>query len=546
MGNSIQDLFQDLSEVVAKPLNWVWEGVIPAGKLSVLIGESGAGKSYLAMHIAAKVSRGLPLPKLSPASATFPERSNATARNKTPEAASETPAGSPPEPASGSRSDSACGSLPEPSHVPPLDPGSTSAELDPVPEIPEIPGKPQRVVFFAAEDAPDDTLLPRLTAMGADVSNISVLRTREPRKSGEPASGDQAFGDPAAGESSHGLEHRSFRLTRDLSRLEESLDRLKERGTEVGLMVLDPIDRYFSPSDKRADRADAYSRLAGLAERTGVAILVIADPKLSRNGTVEYHLAMAHREELINTARSVFLVAKDLEHLCRRLLLPIKSNLCEEMTGLAFFVEQGDLDWDSESIPLTGEEYFLQAKEKLKNPLVREEVHEIHRATNWLREKLTPGRALSSWIRLGASGFDISYANLRQAFKILGCRITKESRGRYFWQLHGKEFQASEEEQNTPLETPEGGYGKFREGAPASKPYYPDDDIPLSRAQGAQTVHDDPDSWVEEDDSLAAEQGAQQGAQTVRRGFYGEILHDSEDVQDAQPYPINRPGPAFG
>ena len=541
MGNSIQDLFQDLSEVVAKPLNWVWEGVIPSGKLSVLIGESGAGKSYLAMHVAAKVSRGLPLPKLSPASATFPERANATARNKTPEAASETPAGSPPEPASGSRSDSACGSLPEPSHVPPLDPGSTSAELDPVPEIPEIPGKPQRVVFFAAEDAPDDTLLPRLTAMGADVSNISVLRTQEPKKTGEPASGDQAFA-----ESSHGFEHCSFRLTRDLSRLEESLDRLKERGTEVGLMVLDPIDRYFSPCDKRADRAEAYSRLAALAERTGVAILVIADPKLSRNGTVEYHLAMAHREELINTARSVFLVAKDLEHLCRRLLLPIKSNLCEEMTGLAFFVEQGDLDWDSESIPLTGEEYFLQAKEKLKNPLVREEVHEIHRATNWLREKLTPGRALSSWIRLGASGFDISYANLRQAFKILGCRITKESRGRYFWQLHGKEFQASEEEQNTPLETPEGGYGKFREGAPASKPYYPDDDIPLSRAQGAQTVHDDPDSWVEEDDSLAAEQGAQQGAQTVRRGFYGEILHDSEDVQDAQPYPINRPGPAFG
>ena len=541
MGNSIQDLFQDLSEVVAKPLNWVWEGVIPAGKLSVLIGESGAGKSYLAMHVAAKVSRGLPLPKLSPASATFPERANATARNKTPEAASETPAAPVSDPSSGSRSESACGSLSEPPRVSPPDPGSGSAELDPLPEIPEIPGKPQRVVFFAAEDAPDDTLLPRLTAMGADVSNISVLRTREPKKTGEPASGDQAFA-----ESSHGFEHRSFRLTRDLSRLEESLDRLKERGTEVGLMVLDPIDRYFSPSDKRADRADAYSRLAGLAERTGVAILVIADPKLSRNGTVEYHLAMAHREELINTSRSVFLVAKDLEHLCRRLLLPIKSNLCEEMTGLAFFVEQGDLDWDSESIPLTGEDYFLQAKEKLTNPLVREEVHEIHRATNWLREKLTPGRALSSWIRLGASGFDISYANLRQAFKILGCRITKESRGRYFWQLHGKEFQASEEEQNTPLETPEGGYGKFREGAPASKPYYPDDDIPLSRAQGAQTAHDDPDSWVEEDDSLAAEQGAQQGAQTVRRGFYGEILHDSEDVQDAQPYPINRPGPAFG
>lgn len=51
-----------LSDVTPKPVNWLWPGVIPKGKLSLLVGHPGLGKSTLTAAIAAIVSTGRPWP----------------------------------------------------------------------------------------------------------------------------------------------------------------------------------------------------------------------------------------------------------------------------------------------------------------------------------------------------------------------------------------------------------------------------------------------------------------------------------------------------
>jgi len=51
-----------LSEVQARPVQWLWLGRIPFGKVTLLDGEPGSGKSLLALDIAARVTRGLPMP----------------------------------------------------------------------------------------------------------------------------------------------------------------------------------------------------------------------------------------------------------------------------------------------------------------------------------------------------------------------------------------------------------------------------------------------------------------------------------------------------
>jgi AAA domain len=48
-----------LFHIKAKPRGWVWKGVIPAGQLSLLIGERSVGKSLLALDLAARVTQGL-------------------------------------------------------------------------------------------------------------------------------------------------------------------------------------------------------------------------------------------------------------------------------------------------------------------------------------------------------------------------------------------------------------------------------------------------------------------------------------------------------
>lgn len=47
-----------ISEIPAEPLSWLWPGRIPLGKLTILSGDPGLGKSLMTLAVAAAVSRG--------------------------------------------------------------------------------------------------------------------------------------------------------------------------------------------------------------------------------------------------------------------------------------------------------------------------------------------------------------------------------------------------------------------------------------------------------------------------------------------------------
>jgi hypothetical protein len=50
------------SDIAVKKLNWIWEGFIPEGKITVLAGDPRLGKSTLIVDIIARISRGMTLP----------------------------------------------------------------------------------------------------------------------------------------------------------------------------------------------------------------------------------------------------------------------------------------------------------------------------------------------------------------------------------------------------------------------------------------------------------------------------------------------------
>jgi predicted ATP-dependent serine protease len=50
--------------VTAQEVEWLWYPYIPRGKLTLLEGNPGVGKSYLALQFCAIVSRGRPWPKV--------------------------------------------------------------------------------------------------------------------------------------------------------------------------------------------------------------------------------------------------------------------------------------------------------------------------------------------------------------------------------------------------------------------------------------------------------------------------------------------------
>lgn len=55
-----------LSEVECEQVSWLWRGRIPLGKITILDGDPGTGKSTLALDVAARVTRGAPMPDGSP------------------------------------------------------------------------------------------------------------------------------------------------------------------------------------------------------------------------------------------------------------------------------------------------------------------------------------------------------------------------------------------------------------------------------------------------------------------------------------------------
>ena len=51
-----------LESTVSSPVSWLWPGRIPLGKLTLLVGDPGVGKSLLALDMAARITRGAPWP----------------------------------------------------------------------------------------------------------------------------------------------------------------------------------------------------------------------------------------------------------------------------------------------------------------------------------------------------------------------------------------------------------------------------------------------------------------------------------------------------
>ena len=59
-------LFDYYSNVTSKEVDWLWYPYIPLGKLTVIQGDPGDGKSTFVVNLVALLTRGMPMPESSP------------------------------------------------------------------------------------------------------------------------------------------------------------------------------------------------------------------------------------------------------------------------------------------------------------------------------------------------------------------------------------------------------------------------------------------------------------------------------------------------
>lgn len=310
-----------MADVKPRPVEWLWPGRIALGKLTVIAGDPGLGKSFLTCDLAARVSIGSPWPD-------------------------------------------------DPSRRAPLG----------------------RVVLMNFEDDLADTIRPRLDRHGADVERIGILT--------------------AVRDAIDGNRERQFDLSRDLDALEQAI----VAQADCKLVVIDPVMACLgrdTDSHKTADVRALLAPLSELAARHRVAIVAVSHLNKG-NGPAMYRTSGSLA--FVAAARAVWCATKDKDNPQRRLFLPVKNNLGNDLSGLAYAIVDGMVAWERDAVTVTADE-ALTVDPQRRGP----EADERTEAADYLRRALAGGPRLTKEVEAEArEGHGIALGTLKRARSELG------------------------------------------------------------------------------------------------------------------------------
>jgi len=346
----VQVCLTPLGRVVPRAVGWLWPKRVPLGKVTLLVGDPGRGKSLLALDMAARVTRGLPWPDeeaaghgAGAAGSGLQVTGSGLQAGGDGSPGMEAEAGEgqcvAPELQPGNRDTEPGGPKPELGNGNP-EPGTRNPEADPVRPQPGPRNPVGSVMLLSAEDDAADTIRPRFEAAGGDPDRVVILRAI--RKPGTGREGDLPFS-----------------LSQDLAALEAAIKSCQD----VRLVVLDPVSAYLAGVDthSNADVREVLAPLQGVAERTGVAVVAISHLTKRAEAAVMYR-AMGSLA-FVAAARAVWAVGPDRQTAGRLLFLPVKCNLAGGVTGLAYRIvpsprseEVPVLAWEAAPVAMTAEE----------------------------------------------------------------------------------------------------------------------------------------------------------------------------------------------
>jgi archaellum biogenesis ATPase FlaH len=287
------------------------------------------------------------------------------------------------------------------------------------------------VLILSAEDNIKHTIRPRLDAAHADVSKChTLLAVRRISEAGTSFEG-------------------GFSLAEDLAKLSALMDEIGD----VRLVVIDPVSAYLGETDshKNAEVRGMLAPLTTLAGNHDAAIILVSH--LTKSQSANALMRVQGSIAFAALCRAVWGVTADKENRQRRLFMPLKNNLGQDKTGLAYSIESAVLDipdeagepiptsrimWESELVETSVDEAFGAA-------LSHEERSEVDDAKEFLRDALAQGRVKASEVQSAATRAGHKHTTIGRAKRAMGILSIPEGFAEnrvWFWQLKA----ASQEE----------------------------------------------------------------------------------------------------
>ena len=262
------------------------------------------------------------------------------------------------------------------------------------------------VILVSGEDDPADTIRPRLDAAGADVSRVHYLQSVMDAK-GE----------------------RGFNLS-DIIPLAGLLEKLEDGA----LIVIDPVSAYLAGTDshKNADMRALLTPLAQMAAAHNVAIVVVSHLNKAQAGSALSRVTGSLA--LVAAVRAAYAVVKDLDNHGRRLMLPIKNNLGNDRTGMAYLISEvcgvPYVLWEQDPVIMSADEALA--------PIADDRQRVRNDASEFLFEMLSANPMSVDEIKEEANRAGYSWATVRRAKAAIGVQSKKEGFGKtgeWFWHL---------------------------------------------------------------------------------------------------------------
>ena len=247
------------------------------------------------------------------------------------------------------------------------------------------------VIYQTAEDGLGDTIKPRLVATGADCTKVVVIDESEKE------------------------------LTLTDKRIEQAIIETKAK-----LLIIDPLQAFLG---SRVDMHRAneirpiFKELAGVAERTGCAIVLIGHMNKNSGGK-SLHRGLGSID-ITAAARSVLVIGRINDDPNIRIMAQVKNNLAPEGCSIAFELdEETGFQWLGE--------YDIDVDHLLSNDISTGKV--VKRAERLIEELLADGPLSSSEVYERAKGENISKNTIKKAKKLLKVQAVKTKK-EWLWKL---------------------------------------------------------------------------------------------------------------
>jgi hypothetical protein len=447
--------FQFANEVTPPRLYWLWPGRIPLGRLTLLVGDPGLGKTLLVADIAARISAGLPWPDAPPPQpdtvqycpeplvpgeddgcplfnrkTSAPAPTDALIEIENPDGTAvqvDADADSPAAPAGGAE----VAGAPPAAGQKRICPFAATADLLDCPHR-LLPGSPEQlelpfrrraplpglgVVFVCPEDP--DSLMPRLAAAGANLRQICIVNGVSPRNHSARAIAPFIASHPHDHTLRDEIIVEPLRLPAHADVIVEAINFFDH----TSLVIIDPLQSVLPPPGQAGPDGlfAALAALAEIAREKGVAIVGIGHLAKARYLQTLYRVQGS--VSLIGAARAAHLLSADPDQQDRRTLFPIKTVYSKPPEPIAFrIVAPGRVEW--ETAESAGGRRVPHLSSELLNT-TPETQSSLAEACDWLATYLEAGPQQSRQIQRDAIGAGISARTLRRAKRLLAVRSVR-------------------------------------------------------------------------------------------------------------------------